>query len=950
MILKKYRNLVFELNPSDLTAKVIRSPAASGIIMIPRSIFHESQEFIVKSIGKKSFKGSFTINSIDFPEDSEVKIIEEQAFFCNELTTINLPSSIEFLEDNWCQSTFHIINISISPYNKNFKYLNEENKVIIGKSNLSSNDFDVLVFASRDISQIRIPSYIKYISPYCFEGCMKLQTVEFEDNSELISIGREAFRCTKINSFFIPSKVKELMQGCLDVYIYNCKGLTSISISPENPNFKYLDNEKKIIVGKTDPNNDIFDVIVRSCNDVSISVIPSHIKRIDYCAFSNCYNLKNIKFEENSQIEHIGKFAFVGSSLENISIPSNVKIIEGSAFQRCDKLKTVFIPDDSKLHSFSEKLFFDSGIETISIPPNIEDSGKYFCSITSEKTKILISPQNRFFKYLDKSRQIVIKKSDNNSNEFDSIIWASPKIRNAYIPFYIKHICPYAFHKCLELESVIFDKNSQLISIQKEAFSDCWNLKEIAIPSHVKIIGKKAFFRCEKLRFANCQENSELISIGSDAFLQTALVFVDMPRHVQKMEINNFRALDIKLLRLTNNSELRSIGYRAFYGCTIQAFPIPSNFQFFDDGWCKNTPYLRLVVISPENKNFKYLDNEKKLIVSKSDLNKDSFDVLEFASRDITTAFIPSNIKYIRSNCFEKCKNLKNIQFEQNSQLISIGNEAFQGAEIESFHMPPNVKEINDHTFSQCSLKNIEFDDNSELKSICQGSFSYGKIETISIPDSITEILYCAFYMCKNLKKLNITENSHLKFIDTEVFHNSSIESICIPSSVDELKDGWCHSTPNLIDVELSPNNKSYKYLDKDRKMIIGKSNKNSEDFDILVFACRDITQAFIPSYIKHICPYCFQDCRKLTKVEFDKNSLLASIGTAAFYSSLQIQSILIPSHVKRIEKECFENCINLMNLEFEENSELMLIGRNAFNETKINEKSIPSNVKVEKT
>lgn len=54
---------------------------------------------------------------------------------------------------------------------------------------------------------------------------MRLQTVEFEDNSELISIGREAFRCTNINSFFIPSKVKKLMLGCLDVYSFNNKGL-----------------------------------------------------------------------------------------------------------------------------------------------------------------------------------------------------------------------------------------------------------------------------------------------------------------------------------------------------------------------------------------------------------------------------------------------------------------------------------------------------------------------------------------------------------------------------------------------------------------------------------------------------------------------------------------------------------------------------------------------------
>lgn len=76
------------------------------------------------------------------------------------------------------------------------------------------------------------------------------------------------------------------MDGCL---LSNEK-LTSITISPENPNFRYLDKEKKIIIGKSDPNNDIFDTIIVSCHDVSISIIPSTIKYIAPCAFEKCYN------------------------------------------------------------------------------------------------------------------------------------------------------------------------------------------------------------------------------------------------------------------------------------------------------------------------------------------------------------------------------------------------------------------------------------------------------------------------------------------------------------------------------------------------------------------------------------------------------------------------------------------------------------------------------------
>lgn len=100
-----------------------------------------------------------------------------------------------------------------------------------------------------------------------------------------------------------------------------------------------------------------------------------------------------------------------------------------------------------------------------------------------------------------------------------------------------------------------------MISIQKEAFSDSCSLQQIDIPSSVKIIGKRAFFRCEQLRYAIIQNDSELISIGTDVFLQTSFVFVDISSHLQKIVINNFRGLNIKILRMPPNPALKTIGY-----------------------------------------------------------------------------------------------------------------------------------------------------------------------------------------------------------------------------------------------------------------------------------------------------------------------------------------------------------------------------------------------------
>lgn len=83
-------------------------------------------------------------------------------------------------------------------------------------------------------------------------------------------------------------------------------------------------------------------------------------------------------------------------------------------------------------------------------------------------------------------------------------------------------------------------------------------------------------------------------------------------------------------------------------------------------------------VISPCNKNFAYLDEDHKLIAEKSDKNSECFDVLVFASRNITDAFIPSSIKYIDPYSFHYCDQLQNVDFDENSQLISIGYESFE--------------------------------------------------------------------------------------------------------------------------------------------------------------------------------------------------------------------------------------------------------------------------------
>ena len=160
-----------------------------------------------------------------------------------------------------------------------------------------------------------------------------------------------------------------------------------------------------------------------------------------------------------------------------------------------------------------------------------------------------------------------------------------------------------------------------------------------------------------------------------------------------------------------------------------------------------------------------------------------------------------------------------------------------------------------------------------------------------------------------------------------------------------ELKEGWCNFTSNLININISPLNDQFIF--KDDKYLFGKSNPNSNVFDTLLFARRDIKEIVIPSSIKIISSYdAFQDCRNLNKVEIPPNSKLQAIEKFAFTSS-SIEEIFLPSKVLKICEFAFFCCINLKKIEIPPNSNLETIESHAFSNSSIEEIFIPSKVSI---
>lgn len=164
------------------------------------------------------------IGSLQFSPDSKLTKIEKEAFLYSTIYHIFIPSSLIELEEGWCQYTQNLIKIDVDPNNPRYKYYDK--KFIIGKSQIGLDYYDSLVFCVRNVTEVKIPNFIKFIEAHSFEFCTKLRKIEFDPDSQLQIIGKQSFAFTQIQSILIPPHVTRICENAF----FLCDTLSTIEI------------------------------------------------------------------------------------------------------------------------------------------------------------------------------------------------------------------------------------------------------------------------------------------------------------------------------------------------------------------------------------------------------------------------------------------------------------------------------------------------------------------------------------------------------------------------------------------------------------------------------------------------------------------------------------------------------------------------------------------------
>lgn len=128
------------------------------------------------------------LTEIIFNQDSQLQIIEDNAFYATNIKTVTIPKNVNYIGKSAFQNC-----------NQLSKVLFEQGSVI---RMIGENCFD-----SCKILTLEIPKTLLSISSNLFKNCEKLSEISFEAGSQCSIIGSSAFAGTAIRSISLPGSI-----------------------------------------------------------------------------------------------------------------------------------------------------------------------------------------------------------------------------------------------------------------------------------------------------------------------------------------------------------------------------------------------------------------------------------------------------------------------------------------------------------------------------------------------------------------------------------------------------------------------------------------------------------------------------------------------------------------------------------------------------------------------
>lgn len=1002
------KNVIFEKESAvtEIGEEAFSSCNVLGDLTLPATL---------TKIGSLAFKDCLSIRKVVIAEGNKNIEVAMDAFEgCVRLLTITIPSTMETLPIEAIAACPSVRSIDIAENNPYFSSdgliiynANKTELLFYSKTNTPENGeytpIDSVVkirggaFRNNDrIKVLNIGKNIEEIGDYAFAGMSALTTVNFEDSTSALTLGKGVLQGTgSLGNIVLPSRIREISEE-----MFRNSAIAVVTIGS------------------------------------SVTVIGKN-------AFTGCTGLMEIIFAEGCNIETIPESAFENVAAGTITIPKSVKVIESRAFANVSASEIIF-EEGSVLTTIGDGAFTGSGLVSISLPSSVTTLGKgvfkgakKLTSVSLDGTALVNIPDETF-------TDCKKLKSFNVPNTINDI---------GYRAFYCCYslasvtyeaggegaltIGDQAFHLCSKLTTLALPSRTESIGERayyavkatEATFTDS-EMGGTDATSGLKHIGSRAF---EQSSLKTIELPEGLLTIGSYAFLQSkSLTSAVIPSTVTNLEKsdNGVQILGVGRFAFSSCTALIDITFRpmsgekpeGYLGVTIYdtfskcekltSIVLPANMITALDAGNKVIPAISADAMDDcplsqiaVNEGGNYVAENNILYLTENGVKKEIIVAAKSVSGEVV---IPYTVSDIWRGAFASCELITSIKFEATpegqaavplkisaypdtfplgtfkatkftsielpSRTVGIGPYAFAYSGLTSIKIPGAVGDDGDefgisrNAFEYCAdLTVVEFEEGAENRvltvdeyafretaitslTLPSGTVSIGdsafydcaNLVTVNIPDSIKEINKYAFQGCTSLSSVNFAEGTHLKMLDSSIFAGcTSLIEFKLPKS-DTAKDLFGSSSAV-------------------KKFTLAKDALLSDGVLVGLTSCEEfVVEEGNTSFVAE--NGVLYNKNKSTLIRYPQSKADTSFAVpegvtqigdsskqSAFYGAKKLTSVSIPASVRTIGAAAFYNCNALTNIDFlaakDGNNFDLSIGEDAFGYSGLTSIVIPARV-----
>lgn len=251
---------------------------------------------------------------------------------------------------------------------------------------------------------------------------------------------------------------------------------------------------------------------------------------------------------------------------------------------------------------------------------------------------------------------------------FSNNFYGNETIKKVVIPASVEEIKTRAFAYNTNLGEIVFEGDSNLRSIEDEAFIENSSLTSFTIPSKVQYIGQKVFLGTSITEFVSNDtfewkdnvlfgKNTGVIDHYYAIYVNPFAEAIRFPDEVKTIE--SYICLNNKHIKTVDFNQVWGVGLDVFMNSSLENIINYDNIKDIDLYALYDTPWLNnqeVDFITLGDCLLKYNGNEEHVVIPDNII---TIGMDAFKSPNIKSVYIGRNVKDIGTNAFGGCSNLE---------------------------------------------------------------------------------------------------------------------------------------------------------------------------------------------------------------------------------------------------------------------------------------------------